>query len=112
MKEKCQNDILRAIEKAREQGFNVFVASDPEGNSFNKIETTMPLFYGDTNDKSIVLGVFSYADESELFENIDIKSGWSDKDIEIFKKEIEKDREQAKGNYGFSDSEIEYIINY
>lgn len=66
-KTKCQNDILRAIEKARECGFNVYVASDEEGNSFNKIETTMPLFYAETNDDSIVLGVCGYADESEIF---------------------------------------------
>jgi len=44
-------------------------------------------------------------------EIIDKKSGWSLQDIAIFKKELLEDKENAK-NYGFTDNEINYIINF
>lgn len=45
-------------------------------------------------------------------EKIDKKSGWSDKDIKIFKRDLAKNEAQAKGDYGFTKEEVEYIKNY
>lgn len=45
-------------------------------------------------------------------EKIDKKSGWSDKDIKIFKRDLAKNEAQAKGDYGFTKKEVEYIKNY
>ena len=62
------NRIRRAIERAKENGFNVVVASDPEGNNWN---TLNPLFleYDGTNKNSIALGVFETIDEDTIFIN-------------------------------------------
>lgn len=46
-----------------------------------------------------------------LDESIDIKSGYSKKDIEIFKRELLENREKAQGDYAFTDNEIKYILN-
>lgn len=47
-----------------------------------------------------------------MSEEIDERSGWSLEDIKTFKKELLEDREQAQGDYGLSEEEVEYIINY
>ena len=65
-KQKCINEIKRAIEHAREQGYTVVVASDPEGNNWNRIET-MNMIYGDTSENYIAIGVHETIDEDEIF---------------------------------------------
>ena len=66
-KEQHINEIKRVIEKAKEDGITVVVASDEEGNSWN---TLNPLYmeYGDTKEGYIALGVFAPKDEEEVFE--------------------------------------------
>jgi len=62
------NAIQRAFEKAREDGYKIAVASDTEGNNWNTIEPLeYAMIYSDSNDTSIVLGVYESIDEQELF---------------------------------------------
>ena len=70
-KSKAINRIQRAIEKAMEDGFTVVVASDEEGNNWNRIDPRF-LNYDGTKDKYIALGVIAYVDESEIFEEEEI----------------------------------------
>lgn len=65
-KTKAYNRILRAVEKAKESGFSVVVASDPEGNGWNTLNPLL-MEYGDTNDNYIALGVFETVDEDKVF---------------------------------------------
>jgi hypothetical protein len=66
-KQKHINAIKRAIEKAREDGIMVVVASDSEGNGWNELN---PLYleYGDTKEGYIALGVWEVKDEEEVFD--------------------------------------------
>lgn len=63
------NRIKRAVEQAMEDGFRVVVSSDPEGNSWNRIDPRY-MEYGDTNEKYIALGVIEYIDENEVFDGM------------------------------------------
>lgn len=65
-KQKCFNEIRRAIEKARESGYKVVVGSDPEGNAWNEINPGA-MRYGDEKPEYIALGVWEGVDESEVF---------------------------------------------
>lgn len=64
-KKECENLILRAFEKAKENGFTIAIASDEEANGFNEIQP-IQLFFGDTKDNAIVMGVYGFIDENEI----------------------------------------------
>lgn len=68
-KQKCFNEIRRAIEHAKECGITVVVGSDPEGNAWNSINP-LNMVYGETKEGYIALGVWDGVDESEVFKNI------------------------------------------
>lgn len=67
-KQKHINAIKRVIEKAREDGIMVVVATDPEGNNWNELN---PLYleYGDTKEGYIALGVWETKDEGDIFKD-------------------------------------------
>lgn len=67
-KQRHINLIRRVIEKAREDGIMIVVASDAEGNSWNELN---PLYldYGDTKEGYIALGVMEVVDEDKIFNN-------------------------------------------
>ena len=65
-KRQCENNIIKAIETAKANGFGVVVASDPEGNSWNELNPENMLF-GDTKPNTIALGVWANADENDIF---------------------------------------------
>lgn len=67
IKEECVNKIKEALSYARKQGFEVVIASDEEGNSWNKLDIFY-LDYEGTKQKYIALGVIGHVDESEIFE--------------------------------------------
>ena len=73
-KEKCFNEIKRAIEHAKECGITVVVGSDPEGNNWNSINP-LNMVYGETKEGYIALGVWDGVDESEVFKNICLGPG-------------------------------------
>ena len=64
----CQNEILRAIEHAKENGYNVIVATDPEGNNWNSLNP-LEMIYSDSNKETIALGVWEHIDEEQAFIN-------------------------------------------
>jgi len=65
-KQEVIEDLRKAIIQANEAGFQVIVASDSEGNSWNRIDAGH-LEYGDTNEKYIAIGVWDPVEEDEAF---------------------------------------------
>lgn len=63
--------IKEAVKFAINNGFQVVVASDEEGNGWNELNPIeYPMFYNNDELKpnKIVLGVYRSVDESELFD--------------------------------------------
>lgn len=67
-KQKAKNELLRAMKLCTLAGFQIVVASDPEGNNWHTINP-MDMFYDNEQDKIIALGVWEYKDEEEVFNN-------------------------------------------
>lgn len=65
-KHEIKKDLLRVFKKAKLAGFEICVGSDPEGNGFNSINHNN-MFYIDEKPDKIVLGVWAYRGDEELF---------------------------------------------
>jgi hypothetical protein len=61
-----QQELVKLIKKAERNGIKIAVASDPEGNGFNNLESGHAI-YGDTKPDVIVLAVWGGEDEDDLF---------------------------------------------
>lgn len=60
--------IQELIENMKKDGITLAVASDEEGNGFNEVNSLL-LFYHDTKPNKIVLSVWKFIGEDELFNN-------------------------------------------
>lgn len=65
----CAYMLIKAIEYCNEHGFEVIVASDPEGNAWHTINPkNAELAQQSIKDGYIAIGVFKEVDESEAFD--------------------------------------------
>lgn len=64
-----ENKILETLQEAHNSGYTIAVASDEEGNNFNRINPTSGLFYKDSKKKTLVLSVWNHIEEEEIFED-------------------------------------------
>lgn len=62
-KEHIERLLIEILKDAERNGITIACASDPEGNSFNKIDYT----YSGTKENIIVLSVDRDLEESDLF---------------------------------------------
>ena len=68
-KQEVIEDIRKAIIQANESGFEVIVAGDSEGNSWNTLNPNylQTGAFGDTVEKYIALSIWEPVDEEEAF---------------------------------------------